>query len=192
MGDINGTGNVFYGGLIGFLMSFVVLEKYILSDSCSNHVHKGRNYEILSIRAIDLAVVTIPLFHFWGRLGCFFGGCCFGKEYHGMFSVLYTTKVMGTIDTMRRIPIQLAEAAFNIVIFFTLMMMLSKNKFAHSILISYFVMYAPLRFFLEIFRGDDTRGVYYGVSFSQAVSVMILILSAFYLKSVHNKLIRGV
>jgi phosphatidylglycerol:prolipoprotein diacylglycerol transferase len=29
---------------------------------------------------IDIVTLTIPLFHFFGRIGCFLGGCCFGVE----------------------------------------------------------------------------------------------------------------
>jgi len=155
------TGIVFYGGLIGFLISFILIcliwNKYI------------------EMRVVDLAIVCIPLFHFWGRLGCFFGGCCFGRESESFLSILYTNRVMGEIITVSRIPIQLVEAVFNLMIFSVLMILLFMNKFTNHLMIVYLVMYAPLRFFIELFRGDEARGVWFGVSFSQVISILLLL-----------------
>ena len=156
------TGIVFYGGLIGFLLSFLLICKIW---------NKKIEY-----RVVDLAVVCIPLFHFFGRLGCFFGGCCYGKETQSPFSVLYTTKVKEQIITVLRIPIQLVESAVNIVIFVILIKLLNKEKFKGHLIKMYLFIYAAIRFVLEFFRGDLVRGVWNGVSFSQVICIMIIII----------------
>ena len=161
LGTFLNTGIVFYGGLIGFLLSFMLICRLW------NKKIEGR--------AVDLAVVCIPLFHFWGRLGCFFGGCCFGKESHSPFSVIYTTRVKEEIVTASRIPVQLIEAGLNMIIYFALFKMLRKEKLKGQLIKVYLFTYAVMRIMLEFFRGDSLRGVWHGVSFSQVVSVCLLI-----------------
>jgi phosphatidylglycerol:prolipoprotein diacylglycerol transferase len=155
------TGIVFYGGLTGFVLAFLLICKVW---------NKGIDYGV-----VDIAAVCIPVFHFWGRLGCFFSGCCYGKESHSAFSVLYTNQIEDGIVTASRIPIQLIEAALNLMIFAVLMILIFKQMFKERLLIVYLVIYATMRIILELFRGDLVRGVWNGVSFSQAVSVVILI-----------------
>jgi len=157
------TGIVFYGGLIGFLVSFLLI--------CKKWNKK------IEYRIVDIAVVCIPLFHFWGRLGCFFGGCCFGIETQSAFSILYTTAINGYINTASRIPVQLIEAILNLVIFAGLFKLLSMAKLKGQLMKIYLAIYAIMRIVLEFFRGDLARGVWYGVSFSQAVSAVILMVS---------------
>jgi phosphatidylglycerol:prolipoprotein diacylglycerol transferase len=56
-------GLTYYGGLIGasaFCIWFLRREKFPILKAC------------------DMAGMTIALGLFWGRLGCFLGGCCFG------------------------------------------------------------------------------------------------------------------
>lgn len=155
------TGIVFYGGLIGFLLSFLFL--------CKKWNKK------IEYRVVDIAAVCIPLFHFWGRLGCFFGGCCYGIETQSLFSIIYTTKIKEYIITATRMPVQLIEATGNLVIFIFLLLLLNFGIFKKYLLELYLSMYAIMRIILEFFRGDLTRGIYHGVSFSQIVSFVIII-----------------
>ena len=158
------TGIVFYGGLIGFILSYLLIcklwNKYI------------------EYRVIDIVAVCIPMFHFWGRLSCFFSGCCYGKENYSNISVLYTNRINNEIVTLPRVPIQLIEAGCNLFIMTFLMILLFKRKYEKRILIIYICMYAILRIILELFRGDISRGIWNGISFSQFVSAAILIIIA--------------
>ena len=65
----------------------------------------------------DILAVIIPIFHFFGRIGCFFAGCCYGKITNSNISVIYTNKIDNTIVTASRIPTQLIEAGLNFVLF---------------------------------------------------------------------------
>jgi len=172
-GIITNSGIVFYGGLIGFLFVFMYICK---------KAHKKVEY-----RVIDLLVVCITLFHFWGRIGCFSGGCCYGIESTARISILYTTVIQhGTIDTTMRIPVQLIEACANLVLFTMFALFLKFDKFKCRFLDIYLVVYVTLRIILEFYRGDDYRGVWNGVSFSQAIS-MILLISIFTTKIVRKE-----
>jgi phosphatidylglycerol:prolipoprotein diacylglycerol transferase len=156
------TGIVFYGGLIGFLSSFLLICKIW---------NKEIEYGV-----VDLAVICIPLFHFWGRLGCFFGGCCFGIESHSFVSILYTTRINEGIDTALRLPIQLIEAAGNIIIFIVLVASLNIKKLKGRLIKIYLFSYAIMRIIIEFYRGDLVRGVWHGVSFSQIISIIFLLI----------------
>ena len=155
------TGIVFYGGMLGFLFSFLLICKIW---------NKQIDYGVF-----DLAVVCIPLFHFWGRFGCFFGGCCYGIESNSWLSVLYTHHIHEDIITVSRIPIQLMEAVLNMATFVFLLKILSTQNLKGCVLPIYLAIYATMRIILEFFRGDSVRGVWNGISFSQVTSILILV-----------------
>ena len=62
--EILSNGQVFYGGLFGALLVLFLYWK-----------HYQLNRKLLW----DYAVPIIPLFHAFGRIGCFLTGCCYGK-----------------------------------------------------------------------------------------------------------------
>ena len=155
------TGIVFYGGMLGFLGTFLFICKI-----WDKKVDFG---------VVDVAVVCIPLFHFWGRLGCFFTGCCFGIENHSVLSILYTNHVSDEIVTVSRFPVQLFEASMNIMIFFTLLIVLKTKKLKGYLMFAYLIIYSTMRIIIEFYRGDVFRGVWNRISFSQLVSAIILI-----------------
>jgi phosphatidylglycerol:prolipoprotein diacylglycerol transferase len=159
------TGIVFYGGMLGFISAFLII--------CWK-LEKKIDYGV-----VDLAVISIPLYHFFGRLGCFFAGCCFGIENHSIISVLYTNQIDEEIVTVSRFPVQLIEASANIILFIVLYRMSKIKKFEGHLLKIYLIIYAIMRIILEFFRGDLLRGVWNNVSFSQVISVIVLISCAF-------------
>jgi len=159
-------GIVFYGGMIGFLSAFLLICK-IWNKKIENGV-------------LDLVVVCIPLFHFFGRLGCYYAGCCFGIENYSILSIIYTTNIDHEIITLSRFPVQLLEAFFNLCLFVFLLILLSKKRFKEHLTILYLIIYAVMRIFVEMLRGDEVRGVWNGVSFSQVVSVAILLFCVLY------------
>lgn len=152
------AGLVFYGGLFGFLLctSIAILRMYRRFD----------------IELMNLIVVTIPLFHSFGRIGCFFAGCCFGIEYTDFLSVTYIYNLQ---EIRTCFPIQLVESISEFAIFITLFIMNKKNK-KKNLLKKYLVTYAVLRFALEFMRGDTIRGLFGHLSFSQYISVAIITL----------------
>lgn len=157
---IKNTGIVFYGGLFGLLISYNVLSKATKQDA---HI-------------MDVLAVCIPLFHSIARIGCFFGGCCFGVESNSHIAINYTTTVFNEAITAYRIPTQLIEAAFNFCLFLYLLHLFRDEDWeSKKILRRYLLLYSIGRFVIEFFRGDLIRGVIFGVSFSQVISVLIWI-----------------
>ncbi|MBQ9544421.1 MAG: prolipoprotein diacylglyceryl transferase, partial [Clostridia bacterium] len=149
-------GNVFYGGLVGSIISTLIYTKY----------SKVMDREIT---LNDLAV-CIPLFHSFGRIGCFFGGCCYGKESGFGFVMAHNDFVPEAIG-VRRFPVQLAEALCNALLFIVLLYLYKKKR--KRLIIVYLASYSVIRFVLEFFRGDLIRGIYFGLSTSQWISIII-------------------
>lgn len=152
------SGIVFFGGLLGFLLAFFVGLKVNRED---HHV-------------LDIVSVPIPLFHAIARVGCFLGGCCYGVESSTCISVRYTTLVSGELTTAERIPVQLIESAFNVLLFFYLLLQLLPDDWKERALLKkYLLLYSLGRFLLEFIRGDLHRGVLMGISFSQLICIGI-------------------
>lgn len=169
---IKNTGIVFYGGLIGLLVSYGIMARVSKQD----------------IYIMDILAVCIPLFHSIARVGCFFGGCCFGKESHSHIAINYTTTVFDEVIMAYRIPTQLIEAVFNLILFLYLLHLLRSEEWKRkNILKRYLLIYSIGRFFIEFFRGDLVRGVIYGISFSQLISVLIWIYLLVTVRRERNK-----
>jgi len=150
-------GSVFYGGLLGGIFTGYMLT---------------RKYTVFK-KYIDIVVVGIPLFHFFGRIGCFLGGCCYGISCK--FGFVYTNSPITEANGVMRFPIQLFEAVFNIGLFFLLNHLLNNEKFKDKLLYVYLLIYATGRFFIEYLRGDIHRGVWFIFSTSQIISILIIL-----------------
>ena len=151
-------GSVFYGGLIGALIvAFIYYKKAKLNN----------------IAYIDLATLSIPLFHFFGRLGCFLSGCCYGIE--GKIGFIYHYSKIETANGVRRFPTSLIEAVLNLILFFVLYYLFKNKKAKGKILSLYLIIYPTYRFLLEFLRGDEYRGFVGPFSTSQFVSILLLV-----------------
>ncbi|MCM1370724.1 MAG: prolipoprotein diacylglyceryl transferase [Clostridium sp.] len=153
-------GSVFYGGLIGGIFVAYLYAKKNKMDISST---------------FDLVAPLIPLFHFFGRIGCFLVGCCYGIESDIGFT--YTHSLAPIADNVNRFPIQLVEALYNIILFFVLVHLSNNKKFQGKIIYLYFIIYPIGRFIFEFFRGDEYRGFLFGLSTSQIISIILFIIS---------------
>lgn len=151
-------GSVFYGGLIGFLLTAYICIK-------KKNLNKKRYFDIFAI--------IIPLFHFFGRIGCFLVGCCYGIESKIGFTFKHA--MIESANHVHRFPIQLVESGFNLVLFFIIYSFYKKKKFQGKLIYIYLVSYSVARFIFEFFRGDDYRGFLFGLSTSQIISILIVI-----------------
>lgn len=161
--DIFG-GSVFYGGLIGGMIAGAIYIK-----------KKKLPFNIFS----DIVATIIPLFHFFGRIGCFLVGCCYGVESHIGFT--YQHSLIESANHVNRFPIQLVEASYNLCLFIILYSLYKKNKLTGKLLGLYLVLYPIGRFIFEFFRGDEYRGFLFGLSTSQIISILLFIFGIFLL-----------
>lgn len=154
-----GSGIVFYGGLIGGLVGGLFGVRL---SHCKPKLF------------LEAVVPYIPLGHAVGRIGCLLAGCCYGMEYEGVLSVHYPNSVTGVSPEKGFFPVQPLEALLNVVICFVLLALRKKEKGKTLVLPAYLCLYAATRFGLEFLRGDENRGIYFGVSLSQWVSLGLL------------------
>ena len=156
-------GATFYGGLLCALALWPILLLFWRRRTVSV-------YE----RLCDLAV-AIPAGHFFGRIGCYFGGCCFGAPTNGPFGVVFPEgsapyEFYGGPVAIH--PTQLYEAAALLLIFAILFFFGKKNAFP-----LYLILYGVARFIIECFRADD-RGGLFGLPLSpaQIISIVLILL----------------
>ncbi len=173
--------NVFKGGLAyygGFILGTIAALIFI----------KRRKMNILFTSDTIGYGTAIGLF--FGRLGCFFNGCCFGLKTDSFLGVRFPRGSAAfaelanagivdrakDVETPPLLPAQLFESFFSLFLFFYLYLFLRKNKsYDGQVIIHFVVLYAVFRFIIEFFRSDN-RGVFFGLlSSSQIVSVVMLI-----------------
>lgn len=153
-------GSVFYGGLIGGLIAGYIYVK-----------KKKLDKKLL----FDIGAVIIPLFHMFGRVGCFLSGCCYGIESD--FGFTYTKSLIEQANGVNRFPIQLVEASYNLILFILLFFFYKKEKFKGKLIYLYLILYPIGRFIFEFFRGDEYRGFIFGLSTSQFISILLFCFS---------------
>ena len=165
------SGLVFYGGLLcALLFMFLYIR--------ARHL-PGRLY-------FNNMVLAFPVFHFMGRIGCAFTGCCYGIEYHGPFALHYTAQFIepgrnDDIADFARFPVQPLEALLELMIFVFLLLLFLKKGDGFSVTSSYLLLYSVIRFLDEFLRGDAVRGFWGPLSTSQWISLAIFIVTLIYL-----------
>jgi phosphatidylglycerol---prolipoprotein diacylglyceryl transferase len=163
------SGGVFYGGLLGgMLMAW----------------WHARRYSLPAWPTADVLAPGVVIGQAIGRIGCFFAGCCYGKPatvpWAVTFTDAYANRHVGTPVDIPLHPSQLYESLACFLIFFFLLWLAPRKRFAGQVVLTYAILYSVARFALEFFRGDPERGGAYGLSTSQIVAVVI-VLGATYL-----------
>ena len=158
------AGLVYYGGLFGGVFFYCIGVRTLFR----NQYDAG---------LINSFAVSIPLFHVFGRLGCLFAGCCYGKEYHGYGHINYIRDCI----TMETFPVQLLESIMELSIFCFMLVTycITVKNTNKNMLVIYFILYSTGRFFMEFLRGDSNRGFFGVFSFSQIVSIVVFVISIF-------------
>lgn len=152
-------GLVFYGGLIGAgLTAWYWLYK-----------HKQPAWLVADCLAPALALGQV-----FGRIGCFFNGCCYGHidATHGI--------IFPSIgDNLPHLPVQLYEAAFTLVLAAFLYWFRRHRSYAGQVFALYIGLYSVGRFILETQRGDVERGSLISAALSpgQWISLAGLVLA---------------
>lgn len=158
-------GMTFYGGLIaGFAMMTVLLLCF-------------KKTSFTPMQWLGILTVPFVLFHFFGRIGCFLGGCCYGRATDGPFGVVFPDQPdKGIIHNGQAVyPTQLFEAA-GLFVIAAVTFFARKHKFY-----IYAYSYPIFRFCIEFLR-DDNRGSFIGaLSPSQFVSVLLLAVVTIYI-----------
>ncbi|MDR1695120.1 MAG: prolipoprotein diacylglyceryl transferase [Endomicrobium sp.] len=151
-------GLVYYGGFItaiAFFVRFAVKKKKSV------------------LKLTDIFAPALSLAHFFGRIGCFFAGCCYGRECGLPWAVVFNDPNSLAVKHVHLHPTQLYEAAGNLALFVFLHFYNKKNHAEGMSLAFYLTGYSVLRFAVEFFRGDYRGGNYFGLSISQIISAIL-------------------
>ena len=153
---------VFYGGLLGGIAGILLYKKW---------------FKVQVRHLINVAAVALPLAHAFGRIGCFFGGCCYGMEVAQghPFAVVFPESSLGAPAGVPLLNVQLMEAGFLLLLFAVNLLLFLKFKNRSRSAEIYLIAYAAWRFVIEFYRGDTVRGIYGGLSTSQWVSVGLFV-----------------
>ena len=150
-------GITFIGGLIGGIITFVGIY-FIFRKKFNNKL----------IDAISFAPLCIVIAHAFGRVGCFFAGCCYGVETDSWLGVKFP-------DISHKVlPTNLMEAIFLFILFGVMLFLVLKKDFKYNLSL-YLISYGIWRFVIEFFRGDDRGAFLLNLSPSQFWSIIMVI-----------------
>jgi len=176
-------GLVFYGGFIGAVVAaFVYL----------------RRHKMDFLAAADTLIPGVAIGHFFGRLGCFAAGCCWGDVAQSALpwtarfppeSLAFQTfagranpgAFLATdhLHTLPLHPTQLYESFGELALFAFLIAVVRPRKAFHGqVLASWLLLYAVLRTVVESFRGDVERGIVLGLGVGTWTSLVIFAIGA--------------
>lgn len=153
------NGYVVYGGII-----FGVLYGYLYC----------RKKQVSFLKYFDLVMPSVAAAQGFGRIGCFFAGCCYGRQTDSWFHIIYTHSDFAP-NHVPLIPTQLISSAGNFLIAGFLIWYSTKAKKDGAVGVMYMILYSMGRFFIEIFR-NDFRGAWGGLSTSQLISIAVFLL----------------
>ncbi len=131
----------------------------------------------------DICAPSLALGLMFGRIGCFFAGCCYGRVAPpGSLCVTFTHPL--TFASPRGVclyPTQLYEAGAAFLIFLVLLLIKKYKTFKGQPFILFFLLYAPVRIGLEFLR-NDVRGEYFNgmISTSQLIGIPLIIVGLAY------------
>ncbi|MCA9606724.1 MAG: prolipoprotein diacylglyceryl transferase [Myxococcales bacterium] len=148
-----------------------------------------RGLRLDALRILELSLPGVAAGHAIGRIGCFLGGCCFGRVTDDGFPLAVrfpawspasemqfrTGALAGPgLESLPVHPTQLYEAFGSLAIAaFLAWYVLPRKRFDGMVLLAFLALYSVLRFVLEFWRADD-RGGMGGLSTSQLISLGVV------------------
>jgi len=170
---------VWQGGLTffgGFLLALVVGIVYM------------KKFNLPVGKTLDLFAPSLAIGEFFGRIGCFFAGCCYGRECSLPWAVTFNNP-----QSLARIgvplhPTQLYSAAAALITFLILVFWGKRKSFDGQIALLWILVYSAFRGIIEFFRGDP-RGYLIMNTFavSQVISAVLIIISLIMLVTLKRK-----
>lgn len=182
-------GLMFYGG---FILAFLVFFGWCFA--------KKEN----PLKLADLLAAVIPLGHAFGRIGCFFYGCCYGRDSDCWCAVTFPEGSPSWFEHGRQmvsvLPTQLFEAAALLALFGGLMWLWFRFKhrdtearrgMGNGVVLGFYLCgYAVIRFGIEILRGDP-RAAVGPFSISQTISIVMIVVGSLFILNSKRKLALG-
>ena len=155
-------GLVFYGGI---LLVIPIVIWYV------------RKNNIGLWKTADVFAPSIAIGHAFGRIGCFSAGCCYGRIAESLpWSVIFTSPECLAPLNVPLHPTQLYEAGAEAVNFLILITLRKYKSFNGQLFFTYILIYSVIRFTIEFFRGDVSRGyIIENLSLAQGISILMFL-----------------
>lgn len=163
--SVLGSGGwVVYGGILGGLLAALIWCKW-------------KKWKFMVYFQVLMPCVSLA--QGFGRIGCFFAGCCGGAVTDAWYGIQFPATSLAWNTTQKIIPTQLLSSAGDFLIFAFLMYNLKKGKHPEDTGAWYLILYSVGRFLIEFLRGDLIRGGIGPFSTSQFISLFVVVLGAY-------------
>ncbi len=204
-GKLSFGGITWLGGVIGLIPAMYLLIHIFVPKDRGNAINR-----------FSTLLPGLVIAHAFGRLGCFFGGCCHGGPTDSFLGVRfpagssaghlypdYTSTITKTVEsvndageTVTRIlypsvpvlPTQLIEAVFEILLFVAMLLLYRRMK--HYFVELYCFVYGAFRFTMEFFRGDDRGATGTLLTPSQFMCVLLWIGAVLLILFRHGRILK--
>lgn len=156
-------GFVYYGGLLVGALALFIYAKF----------------EQLNIfKWFDFFAPILSSGYLLGRFACLLNGCCYGTPTKLPWSIQFVDEYGGYLARHpTQIYLSIGETPFLLFYYFYL----RKRKFSSGVIFLIWILFHSIsRFIIEFYR-DDFRGIIWGLSLSGWTSLLLIILSAFFL-----------
>ncbi|MGE0791007.1 MAG: prolipoprotein diacylglyceryl transferase [Sandaracinaceae bacterium] len=150
----HGGGLVFFGAVPGAVITLAIARRF---------------FELDVLRIAELSAPTTLAAHAIGRLGCFFGGCCYGRPTDVSWAVRYPAAIDPLGLLRHPSPIYESVGLLALALAFALVPPARPGSGRRAAL--WLGGYCALRFALEGLRGDAVRGAFLGASTSQWIAL---------------------
>jgi phosphatidylglycerol:prolipoprotein diacylglycerol transferase len=129
---------------------------------------------------LDSLGLGLPVGQFFGRIGCFMAGCCYGSPSNLPWTVTFTNPQ--TLCPLREPlhPAQLYESFLALGVFGLLNILKTRKRFDGQLILSYFCLAGLVRFIVEFFRSPlDYRGpvLFWSMPLTQVIALGLSLVS---------------
>ena len=167
LGTLGSEGFVVYGGLIfGIAAAWLWCRK------------KNESF----LRWMDLILPTVAIGQGFGRIGCFFAGCCYGLPTDSPLGVVFPAGSAAPAG-IPLWPVQIFSSVGDFLIALALLLYEKRQPKRGSVAIAYLLLYSVGRFVIEYFR-NDMRGSVGIFSTSQFISLFFALFAVILLRRV--------
>ena len=129
---------------------------------------------------IDALAVGLPLGQAVVRIGCFLGGCCYGRPTDLPWAVIFTSPYTIGPRNIAIHPSQLYEAIVLTGIFAVVYSLRRRKSFEGQLMVIYLFLSASLRFGVEFYRSPEIRGpAFWQMPLAQLLALAIALASGF-------------
>jgi phosphatidylglycerol---prolipoprotein diacylglyceryl transferase len=156
-------GLVFYGGFIAAVITAIVFV---------------RGKKLRFMRVADIFSPGLSAGHAIGRIGCFFAGCCYGRECELPWAVVFKDPLSLAPTGVHLHPTQLYSVAADLMVFGLLWFFRKRTTRQGQLFWLYVLLYGIIRTILELFRGDPRGFIWGGPSVAQVIGIALACVAA--------------